>query len=167
MRQEMVNHKESETEFSVLQHLDNQKRISIRTLRYFYGPIEGTPFSLALALPEKYGMHELYAQQEIRHSPMNGKSIFLLINQHPEMHQIHSFPVTEYLKGAKWKVHPDWVYCEYNSPHDLERERENSGELFSREQDEMMFESAESQLLHFLARAGRPGWKWMSVSYIR
>lgn len=73
MRQEMVNHKESETEFSVLQHLDNMKRISIRTLRYFYGPIEGTPFSLALALPEKYGMHELYAQQEIRHSQTNGK----------------------------------------------------------------------------------------------
>lgn len=72
MRQEMVNQKESETEFSVLQHLDNMKRISIRTLRYYYGPIEGTPFSLALALPEKYGMHELRAQQEIRHSQMNG-----------------------------------------------------------------------------------------------
>lgn len=69
----MVNHKESETEFSVLQHSDNMKRISTRTMRYFYGPIEGTPFSLALALPEKYGMHELNAQQEIRRSPMNGK----------------------------------------------------------------------------------------------
>lgn len=76
MRQEMVNHKESETEFSVLQHQDNMKRIAIRTLRYFYGPIEGTPFSLGLALPEKYGLHELYAQQEIRHSQMNGRKRF-------------------------------------------------------------------------------------------
>lgn len=73
MRQEMVSQKESETEYMVLQHLDNMKRISIRTLRYFYGPIDGTPFSLGLALPEKYGMHELIAQQEIRHSPMNGE----------------------------------------------------------------------------------------------
>lgn len=74
--------------------------------------------------------------------------------------------VTEYLKGDKWKVHPDWVYCEYNSPHDLERERENSGELFSRDhQEETMFDTPENQLLHFLARAGRPGWKWMSVSH--
>lgn len=74
--------------------------------------------------------------------------------------------MTEYLKGDKWRVHPDWVYCEYNSPHDLERERENSGELFSRD-EATSFESAEQQLLHFLARAGRPGWKWMSVSHTR
>lgn len=73
MRQEMVSQKESEAEFSVMQHLDAMKRISIRSLRYFHGPIEGTPFSLALALPEKYGMHELLAQHEIRHSAMNGE----------------------------------------------------------------------------------------------
>lgn len=72
MRQELVSQKEGESEFEVLQHLDTMKRISLRSLRYFYGPIEGTPFSLALALPEKYGMHELNAQQEIRHSHING-----------------------------------------------------------------------------------------------
>lgn len=72
--------------------------------------------------------------------------------------------MTEFFKGDKWRLHPDWVYCEYNSLSDLERERENSGELFSREMDDMSFESPEQQVLHFLARAGRPGWKWMSVS---
>lgn len=41
--------------------------------RYFYGPIEGTQYSLGLALPEKYGLHELISQQEIRHSHINGK----------------------------------------------------------------------------------------------
>lgn len=61
-------------------------------------------------------------------------------------------------------MHPDWVYCEYNSVSDLEKERENSGEFSSSSRDqEPSFGSPEEQVLHFLARAGRPGWKWMSV----
>lgn len=71
-------------------------------------------------------------------------------------------PVTEFFKGDNWRVHPDWVYCEYNSVSDLEKERESSGEYTSRDQ-EPSFGSPEEQVLHFLARAGRPGWKWMSV----
>lgn len=70
--------------------------------------------------------------------------------------------VTEFFKGDNWRVHPDWVYCEYNSVSDLEKERESSGESTSRDQ-EPSFGSPEEQVLHFLARAGRPGWKWMSV----
>lgn len=41
--------------------------------RYFYGPIDGTPFTLAIALPDKYGMYELNSQEEIRHSHQNGE----------------------------------------------------------------------------------------------
>lgn len=33
MRQEMVNQKEGETEFSILTHQDDMKRVSLRTLR--------------------------------------------------------------------------------------------------------------------------------------
>lgn len=53
--------------------------------------------------------------------------------------------VTEYFKGSNWKVHPDWVYCEYNSASDK------------------YFSSPEERVLHFLARTRRPGWKWMSL----
>ncbi|EDV99049.1 GH13254 [Drosophila grimshawi] len=141
MRGDMIRPKEGETEFTVLNHYDESKRVSTRTHRYFYGPIEDTPFTLAIVLPEKYGSHELVSQQEIRHSRNN---------------------VTEYFKGDNWRVHPDWVYCEYNSVSDLEKERESSGEYTSRDQ-EPSFGSPEEQVLHFLARAGRPGWKWMSV----
>ncbi|XP_037897519.1 voltage-dependent calcium channel subunit alpha-2/delta-3 isoform X2 [Glossina fuscipes] len=141
MRSDMIIPKEGETEFTILQHFDDMKRVNAKTQRYFYGPIEDTPFTLAVVLPEKYGSHELVSQQEIRHSRKN---------------------VTEYFKGDNWRVHPDWVYCEYNSVSDLEKERENSGEYTPRDQ-EPSFGSSEEQVLHFLARAGRPGWKWMSV----
>uniref|UniRef100_A0A1A9ZTG7 VWFA domain-containing protein n=1 Tax=Glossina pallidipes TaxID=7398 RepID=A0A1A9ZTG7_GLOPL len=141
MRSDMIIPKEGETEFTILQHFDDMKRVNAKTQRYFYGPIEDTPFTLAVVLPEKYGSHELVSQQEIRHSRKN---------------------VTEYFKGDNWRVHPDWVYCEYNSVSDLEKERENSGEYTPRDQ-EPSFGSPEEQVLHFLARAGRPGWKWMSV----
>lgn len=74
--------------------------------------------------------------------------------------------VTEYFKGLNWKVNPDWVYCEYNTLKDLEKESD-----LSNGQDENAFrerepDTPEEQLLHFLARAGRQGWKWMSVSHL-
>jgi hypothetical protein len=46
--------------------------------RYFYGPIDGTPFSLGVAMPERYGLHEFVSQQEIRHSHVNGECILKL-----------------------------------------------------------------------------------------
>lgn len=47
------------------------RKLSIH-FRYFYGPIDETPFTLAVVLPDKYGNHEFVAQHEIRHSRMNG-----------------------------------------------------------------------------------------------
>lgn len=44
-----------------------------RRHRYFYNAIDGTPFSLGIAIPEGYGMYEVLGEQEIKHSPVNGK----------------------------------------------------------------------------------------------
>lgn len=80
-------------------------------LRYFYGPIEGTPFTLAITLPDKYGMHELSSQQEIRHSHQNGMNRRQTHTNAASLLIITVSPVplvTEYLKGDTWRVHPDW-----------------------------------------------------------
>ncbi|TGZ32239.1 Voltage-dependent calcium channel subunit alpha-2/delta-3 [Temnothorax longispinosus] len=124
LRRDMIDQKEGETDFTIKIHYDDMKRVTIRRHNYFYKPIEGTPFSLGLALPEGYGMFELRAEQEIKLAIVN---------------------VTEYFKGGNWKVHPDWIYCEYNSASDK------------------FFSSPEERVLHFLARTRRPGWKWMSL----
>lgn len=71
--------------------------------------------------------------------------------------------VTEYFKGHNWKVHPDFVYCEYNSLKDMDKELESSGESYFRDREDS-FDTPEEQVMHFMSRAGRPGWKWMSVS---
>ncbi|XP_018576080.1 voltage-dependent calcium channel subunit alpha-2/delta-3 isoform X2 [Anoplophora glabripennis] len=126
LRHDMIDQKEGETEMSVKVHYDNMRRVTTRRNKYFYNPIEGTPFSLGLAIPEGYGMYELLAEQEIKHSQKN---------------------VTDYFKGDNWRVHPDWVYCEYTSG--------SSGEQW--------FKTAEERVLHFLSRSRRPGWKWMSL----
>ncbi|XP_048526284.1 voltage-dependent calcium channel subunit alpha-2/delta-3 isoform X1 [Dendroctonus ponderosae] len=126
LRQDMINQKEGETELTLKVHYDDMRRVTTRRYKYFYNAIEGTPFSLGLAIPEGYGMFELLAEQEIKHSQKN---------------------VTDYLKGNKWRVHPDWVYCEYTSG--------TSGEQW--------FKTAEERVLHFLSRSRRPGWKWMSL----
>lgn len=87
----MINQKEGETEMNVKIHYDKmvtiiesllinkwcgllfQRRVTTRRHRYFYNPIEGTPFSLGLAIPDGYGMYELIAEQEIKRSEKNGK----------------------------------------------------------------------------------------------
>ncbi|CAG9135650.1 unnamed protein product [Plutella xylostella] len=124
LRHDMIEQREGETEIGVKVQYDNMRRVATRRQRYFYAPVEGTPYSLAVVLPDGYGMYDLLAEQEVKHSNVN---------------------VTEFFKGDNWKIHPDWVYCEYASTSD------------------QSFNSAEEQLLHFLSRAGRPGWKWMSL----
>lgn len=44
--------------------------------------------------------------------------------------------MTEYFKGPNWKVHPDFVYCEYNSLKDMDKELENSGDSFFRDRED-------------------------------
>ncbi|XP_016845340.1 voltage-dependent calcium channel subunit alpha-2/delta-3 isoform X2 [Nasonia vitripennis] len=124
LRHDMIDQKEGETEFSVKIQYDDMKRVSIRRHNYFYKPIEETPFSLGLALPEGYGMFEVHAEQEIRHAKVN---------------------VTQYFKGDRWKVHPDWTYCEYYF------------------ESEKWFGTPEERVLHFLVQAHNPGWKWRSM----
>lgn len=75
----MIEQREGETEIAVKVQYDNMRRVATRRQRYFYSPVDGTPFSLAAVLPDGYGMYELLAEQEVKHSPVNGKILCLLI----------------------------------------------------------------------------------------
>ncbi|XP_050524029.1 voltage-dependent calcium channel subunit alpha-2/delta-3 isoform X2 [Daktulosphaira vitifoliae] len=124
LRREMVKQEEGESQLKVKNHLDNMRRVTTRKYKYFYHPIKDTPFSLGIALPDSYGMYEVLGEEEIK---------------------LTQFNITEFFKGKHWKVHPDWVYCEYNYAN------------------EYNFKTPEDRVLHFLSRTKKPGWKWMSL----
>lgn len=77
-------------------HYDNFRRASIEYQDYFYAPLDYTPFSLAIVLPNGYGNTWIKVNNEIY-----GNGIVRL-------------NLTEYFMGENWKVHPDWVYCKYH-----------------------------------------------------
>ena len=54
------------------------------------------------------------------------------------------FLVSDMFAGDGWRVHPDWVYCEYNYAGDPARE----------------FGTPEGELKHFVGRFKKPGWSW-------
>ena len=53
------------------------------------------------------------------------------------------FAVTEQFTGTNWRLHPDWVYCEYN---------------YAGDQHE--FENPEETMKHFFHKMQKPRWNW-------
>uniref|UniRef100_A0A1W7RAW1 Voltage-dependent calcium channel subunit alpha-2/delta-3 n=1 Tax=Hadrurus spadix TaxID=141984 RepID=A0A1W7RAW1_9SCOR len=108
LREEMIKRSKNRQTITVRMHFDNLRRVVTRKNLYFYGPIEKTPFSLAIVLPEGYGQHRARGQKQIK---------------------IQEEDWMTYFQGNNWRVHPDWVYCEtppklkepYISPEDVIR----------------------------------------------
>lgn len=94
LRQEMIDRKTGNTTMAVKMHMDYMKRAITRVNRYYYAPLANTPFSFGLAVPEGYGQYRVKGEIDIKSADFDIKSLF----------------------EKKWKLHPDWVYCEYRYP---------------------------------------------------
>ncbi|KAF7266188.1 hypothetical protein GWI33_020469 [Rhynchophorus ferrugineus] len=83
----------------VKSHLDDMKRIVISKRYFFYTGINGTPFSLVIALPHKYGFNRVQhaVENDIHRIRSNDKGQHIL---------------TQFFTG-NWTIHPDWQYCRY------------------------------------------------------
>ncbi|CAK9808523.1 Voltage-dependent calcium channel subunit alpha-2/delta-3 [Anthophora plagiata] len=76
-------------------HYDDNRRVTLERRDYFYAPLPGTPFGLAVAIPN-YGTTWIKVGDEIRR------------NQNTNVN------ISEFFVGDNWRVHPGWVYCRYH-----------------------------------------------------
>jgi len=123
MRKEMVDQKEGYNRLTVKVHMDDMKRVTIREQNYFYHNISNTPFTLGIAFPSKYGQFRVTGGTEITRNKADAAKVF---------------------SSDRWKLHPDWVYCEYNYAGSNDRQ----------------FDSPENNMRHFLDRVSHEGAKF-------
>ncbi|KAJ8956284.1 hypothetical protein NQ318_015020, partial [Aromia moschata] len=98
-RRRVVFQEKGNATFKIKTHLDDMRRIMTLTRYYYHVGINGTPFSLVIALPHKYGFNRV---------------------QHPVENDIHRMRSNDKIKGSltqfftgDWTIHPDWHYCRY------------------------------------------------------
>ncbi|XP_068900722.1 voltage-dependent calcium channel subunit alpha-2/delta-3 isoform X2 [Tenebrio molitor] len=130
-RRRVVMQESGEIKLSVKSHMDEMKRLVTGTRHYYFMGVNNTPFTLVIALPDKYGFNKV---------------------EHPietDIHRMRSNDkidksegwLTQFFTG-NWTLHPDWHYCRY---------------LDNRH----YFENPEEELLHFLKKIEGTKWKWV------
>ncbi|GAB6031325.1 hypothetical protein CHUAL_009112 [Chamberlinius hualienensis] len=112
LRRNMIDGNIGEIDMEVKIHQDDMKRVVIRNQHYFFSPLKGTPFSLALVIPDKYGMHEVVGQNDLS-SYRSSNNITVEYIQ----------DVLNLFGAKEWTVHPDWVYCSYRYSNPTRRQR--------------------------------------------
>lgn len=90
LRSALVNGSEGSFHNIVLNyHYDDNRRVSEEGYDYYYTYLTDTPFSLAIAIPARYGNYSLDVGDQIQKNRHTGENL------------------TSFFKG-KWKVHPKW-----------------------------------------------------------
>ena len=145
MRKEMVDQEDGMSRLTVKVHMDDMKRVEIREQDYFYHNISergwwtrDIPFTLGIAFPSKYGQFRVTGGTEMARNMTDGG-----LNE-TSNNLLHSFLLTaaKVFSSDLWRLHPDWVYCEYNFAESDEREFDDT---------------PENNMLHFLDRISQEG----------
>ncbi|CAG9814965.1 unnamed protein product [Phaedon cochleariae] len=97
-RRQLVMQINGSATLKVKSHLDDMRRIMVLNRNYYYRGINGTPFSIVIALPKKYGFTRVEPKVE------------------NDVHRLtlssDKKPLVRYFTG-NWTIHPDWHYCRY------------------------------------------------------
>ncbi|KAK5638589.1 hypothetical protein RI129_012884 [Pyrocoelia pectoralis] len=111
LRRNVVMQSRGHVMFKVKTHLDDLRRVILNNRHYHYMGINNTPFSVVLALPDRYGFNRIqYALDDDIHRMRSNNMI--------------KGPVTQFFTG-NWTIHPDWLYCKYSDDkHNFETPEE-------------------------------------------
>ena len=143
MRKEMVDQKDGLARLTVKVHMDDMKRVTVREQEYFYYNISNTPFTLGIVMPTKYGKYRVSGGLELNQNRHIDGEIINKVILNLIWNSKILFLANKIFPDDRWKLHPDWVYCEYNyAGTDIRFE----------------FDSPEKNMKHFLERlADCPG----------
>ncbi|XP_057337277.1 voltage-dependent calcium channel subunit alpha-2/delta-3 isoform X3 [Microplitis mediator] len=96
LRQALVDHQYgSMKDVPVKFHYDDNRRVMLEKRDYYYAPLPGTPFGIAVAIPN-YGKTWIKVTSEIEKNRQAGINI------------------SDFFASDRWRVHPGWVYCRYH-----------------------------------------------------
>ena len=62
---------------------------------------------------------------------------------------VYHLTVSDKFEGDNWRLHPDWVYCEYNYAG-----------------DEHEFANPEENMKHFFDKMQKPRWNWGTTKVV-
>ncbi|KAF0760776.1 voltage-dependent calcium channel subunit alpha-2/delta-3 isoform X3, partial [Aphis craccivora] len=95
LRDYIINQTTGDREITVKYHYDNIRRATTAERHYYYSIVEGTPFTVVVALQEKHFGYRVKIPE--RFQTLNTTRTTLL----------------DFFKDDEWRIHPDWLYCRY------------------------------------------------------
>ncbi|XP_013401127.1 voltage-dependent calcium channel subunit alpha-2/delta-3 isoform X2 [Lingula anatina] len=129
LRTEMIDQQTGDMKIPIKMMTSNMTRVALRTNRYFYTPLEHTPFSLGLVFPDKYGLYDITNKINITsmdESMLNNKELRLA----PWAEFCHL--TTEETKQDRFEVFKRYIDKWRNEKEDREFEQRCDEELMSR-----------------------------------
>ncbi|XP_033217847.1 voltage-dependent calcium channel subunit alpha-2/delta-3 isoform X2 [Belonocnema kinseyi] len=134
LRDDVINQTSGSVTLHTRYHYDDMQRVGRVKRKYHYMGIENTTFTVVVSLPEydQNGNRRVHAAVETKRLLSQGTNVLA------------------YFSGKNWRVHPEWIYCNFSRYH---------------YDGEFNFNSSEELLLHFLNRTRQqePPWRWIDA----
>ncbi|KAL4120998.1 hypothetical protein QTP88_013588 [Uroleucon formosanum] len=95
LRDYIINQTTGDREITVKYHYDNMRRATTAERHFYYSIVEGTPFTVVVALQEKHFGYRVKIPDRFQNLNTTRSSLL------------------DYFKDDEWRIHPDWLYCRY------------------------------------------------------